>query len=84
MMKVGAEFIGMVKTNTKELCKETIQKLTKGWPRVSYLVLRSNPMIPGYRPLISIDYKYNARNFLYCILTDNVGSTKTGIPYLPK
>ena len=28
-MKLGAELIGMVKTNTKGFCKETIEKLTK-------------------------------------------------------
>ena len=28
-MEVGAELIGMVKTNTKGFCKETIEKLTK-------------------------------------------------------
>ena len=31
-MEMGVEFIGMVKTNTKGLCKETIEKLTKDWP----------------------------------------------------
>ena len=70
-MEVGAELIGMVKTNTKGLCKETIEKLTKYWPGVSYLVLRSNPMVPGDRPLISIRYKYNAQKVLYFIVTDN-------------
>ena len=28
-MELGAELIGMVKTNTKGFCKETIEKLTK-------------------------------------------------------
>ena len=31
-MEVGAEFIGMVKTNTKGFCKETIENLIKYWP----------------------------------------------------
>ena len=31
-MEVGAEFIGMVNKNTKGLCKETIENLTKDWP----------------------------------------------------
>ena len=31
-MEFGAELIGMVKTNTKRFCKETIDKLTKDWP----------------------------------------------------
>ena len=83
-MEVGAELIGMLKTNNKGLCKETIEKLTKDWPGGSYLVLRSKPMVPGYKPLISIGYKYNARKVLPFIFTDNTWSTKTGIPYLSK
>ena len=30
-MEVGAELVGMAKTNTKGFCKETIDKLTKYW-----------------------------------------------------
>ena len=83
-MELGAEFIGMVKTNTKGLCKETIEKLTKDWSGGSYLVLRIKPMVPGGRPLIAIGYKYNARKVIFFIVTENAGSTKTGIPYLSK
>ena len=83
-MELGAELIGMVKTNTKGLCKETIEKLTKNWPGGSYLVLRSKPMVPGGRPCIAIGYKYNARKVISFIVTDNAGITKTGIPYLSK
>ena len=46
-MELGVDLIGMVKTNTKGFCKETIEKLTKDWPGGSYLLLRSNPMVPG-------------------------------------
>ena len=81
---MGADLIGMVKTNTKVFSKDTIEKLTKNWPGGSYLVLRSKPMVPGGRPLIAIGYKHNARKVLYFIVTDNAGSTKTGIPYLSK
>ena len=84
VMEVGAELIGMVKTNTKGLCKETIDNLTNYWPGGSYLVLSSKPMVPGYRPLIAIGYKYNAWKVLSFIVTDNVGSANTGIPYLYK
>ena len=41
-------------------------------------------MVPGDRPCIAIGYKYNAREVLSFIVTDNLGSTKTGIPYLSK
>ena len=83
-MELGVELIGMVKTNTKGFCKDTIEKLTKDWPGGSYVVLRSKPMVPGGRPLIAIGYKYNARNVLSFIVTNKVGSTKTGITYLSK
>ena len=83
-MEMGADLIGMVKTNTKRLCKETNEKLTKDWPGGSYLVLRSKPMVPGDRPLVAIVYKYNARKVLSFIVTENAGSTKTGIAYLSK
>ena len=83
-MEIGAGLIGMVKTNTKVFCKETIEKLTKDWPGGSYLMLRSKPMVPGDRPLISIGYKYNARKVLSFIVTYNTGSTNNGIAYLSK
>ena len=71
-MKVGAELISMVKANTKGFCKETIDKLTKNWPGGSYLVLRSNPMVPGDRPLSAIGYKYTAWKVLSFIVIDNI------------
>ena len=83
-MELGAELIGMVKTNTKGFCKETIEKLTINWPVGSYLVLRSKHMVPRGRPLIVVGYKYNARKVLSFIVTENAGSTNTGIPYLSK
>ena len=83
-MEIGAELIGMVKKNTKGFCKETFEKLTKDWPRVSFLVLRSKTMVPGDRPLIAIGYKYNVRKVISFIVTDNTGSTKTFITCLSK
>ena len=83
-MYVGEDLIGMVKTDTKGLCKESIEKLTKNWPGGSSLVLMSKPMVPGDRPLIAIGYKYNARKVLCFIFTYNAGSTKAGLPYLSK
>ena len=47
-------------------------------------MLRSKPMVPGDRPLIAIGYKYNAWKVISFIVTDNTGSTNTGIPYLSK
>ena len=82
LMEFGAESVFMVNTNTKAFCKENIEKLTKDWPGGSYLVLKSNPMLPGDRPLIAIGYKYNLRKVLSFIVTDNTGSTNTSILYL--
>ena len=82
-MELVAELIGMVKTNTIGLCKQTIEKLTKYWPGgCSYLVLRSKHMVPGDRPLIAIGYRYNMRKVLSFIVTDNAGSTKIDVYYL--
>ena len=39
-------------------------------------------MVPRGKPLISISYKYNVREFIYFIVTDNAGSKNKGIPYL--
>ena len=83
-MEVGPELIGMAKTNTKGLCKETIEKLTKDWPGGYHLMLRSKPMVPRDRPLIDIGYNYNAQKVISLIVTDNTGKTKTSIPYLSK
>ena len=74
----------MVKTNTKGFCKDTIEQLTKGWPGGSFLALRSKTMVPGGRLLIYIGYKYNVREVLSFIVTDNVGITQTDITYLSK
>ena len=41
-------------------------------------------MVPGYRPLITIGFKYNEQKVLSLIVTDNAGSTNTGIPYFSK
>ena len=84
VMEFGAEFICMGKTNNKGFCKDTIDKLTKYWYGVSYIVLISKPMVPRGRPLIDIGYKYNVKNVIYLIITYNAGSTQDVIPYLSK
>ena len=74
-MKVGANFISMVKTNTKVFCKDDIEKITKEFPGGCYLLLSSKHMVPGGRTLISVVYKYNTRKVLYFIVTYNSVST---------
>ena len=68
-MDDSADLIGVVKTNTKLFCKETIEKLSKDWPGGSYFILRSKPMVPRGRPIMAIGYNYNTRKFLYFIVT---------------
>ena len=83
-MEVGDELIGIVKTNTKGLCKDTIENLTKDWPGGPYLVLSNNLIVPVGRPIIYIGYNYNSQKVIYFIVTDNTGITQTGITYLSK
>ena len=54
-MEFFTKLIGMVNTNNKGFCKDNIEKLTKDWPGGSYLALSSKTMVPGYRPLITIE-----------------------------
>ena len=81
-MEVGSKFIGMVNKNTKLFCKDKIENLTKYWPGDYYPVLRSKTVVPGGWSLISIGYKYNMRNVLYFIVTENTGSTQACITCL--
>ena len=69
VMGFGADIIGMVKANKKLSFKDTIENLTKFWPVFSHLVLKINPMVPGYRSLIYIGYTYKKRKFLSLIFT---------------
>ena len=81
-MDVGADIIGMVKINTKGLCKDTIENITRDCPGGYYLVMECKPMVTGDRTLIAIVYKYNTRKVLYFIVTEDTGSAEAGIPYL--
>ena len=68
-MDVGAEIIGMVKTNIKGLCKETIDNMAKDWPGGSYLALNRKCMVPRDRLIMTIGYNYNTYKFLYFVST---------------
>ena len=83
-MVVGADMIGVGKTNTKGFCKYTIENLKKCFPVGSYLMLRSKPMVTGGRRLICIGYKYNKWVVMYFVFTDEPGRTNAGIHYLSK
>ena len=58
-MDVGAYFIDIFKTNTKVLCNNTIEILTKDCPGGSNLVLRRKYVVTRDRLLISNVSKYN-------------------------
>ena len=46
------------------------------------MVFNINIMMPGYRSLLSIGYKYKYQKVLCFILTEESGREKIGIPYL--
>ena len=81
-MAAGVDYCGPLKTSHKGSCLDTVGKLMKYWPGWSYLVMKSTPIVPGGRPLMTIGYKYNSRNFLGFIATDEARSTEPGDPYL--
>ena len=84
VMEIYAKLIDVFKTNTKGFFKQIIDNLTKYWTVGSYIVLRRNNMVPWGSPLIAIGYNYNARKFIYFIVTDNAGVTQAGLTYLSK
>ena len=81
-MEFGSDLVGMVKTNNKGICKETIEKLTKYCPVGYYLVLRNKPMVPKGRSLINIGYNYNVRKVLSFIVKENSERKQEGLTYL--
>ena len=81
-MDVGADMLGIIKTNIKRFCKDTIENLKKDLPSGSYLVLNIKSVIPRDRTVISIGYKYTKWKVLYFIATGNAGITKDSIHYL--
>ena len=83
-MEVSYKFIGMVKTNNKRFCTDTIEKLTKDWPGDSYLGLSKKPMRPSVRPLLSIGYTYNVWKIISFIVVFNTGGKQAGLCYLAK
>ena len=80
-MAAGVDYCGPVKTSHKGFCLATLEKLMKDWPGGSYTVMKSNPIVPGGRPLMEIGYKCNSRRVLGFIATERAGSTEPGDPY---
>ena len=81
-MYEGVDYFRTVKTSHKGFCLSTLEELMKYWPGGSYIVMKSNPRVPGGRPLIDIEYKQNSRKVIGFISTGGSGSTETGDNYL--
>ena len=56
-MDAGVDYYGPAKTSHKGFCLATLANLMKYWPGESYLVMKSNPRVPGVRSLLTIVYK---------------------------
>ena len=78
VMAEGVEFCGPVKTIHKGFCLDTFENLTKYQPGRSYLVLKSNPRVPGDIPLM------DSRKVLGFIATEGYGSTEPGDTYVSR
>ena len=70
------------KDNPQGIFLSYVQNLMKGRTGVSYLVMKSNPIVTGDRTLMEIGYRYNSRKVLGFIVTEGTGSTEPGDPYL--
>ena len=83
-MDVGADMVGMVKTNTKWFYTDTLEYLTKDFPRGSYFVLNIKSMVPRGRALITISWKYNVQKVISFVAKEYEGRTKAVITHLSK
>ena len=68
--KKNVSLVASVKTNTSLYPKKEIEKIMKGWPGGSYLVLECTT--PDTKvDLVAIGYKYNSRKTLCFIMSKN-------------
>ena len=51
-MGIGTDMVGMVTTNTKGLCKDTIDNIKNDCPGASYLTPKRKYVVPGDRLII--------------------------------
>ena len=80
----GVDYYRTIKTSRKVFLLAVLEKFTKECPGGSHIFMKSDPIVPGGRPLMSIGYKYNYRNVLGFIDTGGYGSTETDSPYLSR
>ena len=79
-MEVWENLIGMVKTNTKGFCKDTIENNTKDWTGGSYLVLRNKHMVPRGRLRILLTTGIMCGSFSLLLLQTTQGSHRQVFP----
>lgn len=74
----GHEFIGIIKTAHAGYPKAEIEQLMAKWPGGSSIVLETTG--PDNVKLRAVGYKYNSRQALCFVLTENAGGTQNGSP----
>jgi hypothetical protein len=79
--QLNVEFIGVIETNSGRYPKQFLENTMKDWPGGSHLVLKTT--VDGI-DLFAIGYKYCKSKTLMFIMTDGVGHTEPGEPYLAK
>ena len=78
----GEDYCGPIKTINNRFCLSKWEKLTKGWPGGSYLVMKITPRVPGDITLMKVGGKYNYRKVIGFVNTEGSGSNNTGNTYL--
>ena len=63
MRVIGSDLIVMVKTNTKGVCKYTINSIAKDWKIVSYLLFKIKSTVLENTPLVAIGSSITVKNF---------------------
>lgn len=78
---LNVDFIGVIKSNSGRYPKRLLEDKMKHWPGGSHLVLKTslNGVI-----LYAIGYKYCKSKTLMFIMTEGVGHTEPGEPYVAK
>ena len=56
----------------------------KDWPGRLYIIMNIITIVPGDRPLMTIEYKYNSRKFLGFVANEGGGITEPCNTYLSR